>query len=141
MVTQSVVKSVEIDQFLSQQQNVHRNLFPAELVQHSIRLGESKLGVTPHSDGKQLRLILPALSQERRLQLVGQCKGFAESAKISIRGARRDANKILETEEKGGVVTEDQASSGKEQIQELTKSYEAKVDEMVEKKKNDIMQV
>jgi len=114
---------------------------PQDLKAIEKAVNDSKIGLTPHSDGRQLRLLLPPLSQERRLQLAGQCKGFAEHAKVSIRNARRDANKILETEEKGGVVTEDQAKSGKEQIQELTKTYETKVDDLVEKKKNDIMQV
>src|SRR5690349_12986073 len=50
-------------------------------------IGESKLGLTPHSDGKQIRIKLPPLSQERRLQLVGQCKGYAETAKIAIRNS------------------------------------------------------
>ncbi len=104
-------------------------------------INDSKIGLTPHSDGKQLRLVLPPLSQERRLQLAGQCKHFAEAAKVAIRNARRDANKILETEEKGGVVTEDEAADGKEKIQELTKTYENKVDELIEKKRAEIMQV
>ena len=104
-------------------------------------INDSKIGLTPHSDGKQLRLLLPPMSQERRLQLVGQVKGFAEEAKVRIRNARRDGNKLVDTEEKGKVITEDDAKSGKEQIQELTKSYEAKVDEMIEKKKNEILQV
>ena len=104
-------------------------------------ISDSKLGLTPHSDGRALYLKLPPLSQERRLQLVGQCKQAAEAAKIAIRNARRDANKVMETEEKGGVVTEDESKGGKDQIQELTKSYEGKVDEMIEKKKNEIMQV
>jgi ribosome recycling factor len=104
-------------------------------------INDSKIGLTPHSDGKQVRLTLPPLSQERRLQLAGQCKGFAEHAKISIRNARRDANKIIETEQKGGVITEDDSTGGKEQIKELTKTYETKVDELIEKKKTDIMQV
>jgi len=104
-------------------------------------INDSKIGLTPHSDGKQLRLMLPPLSQERRLQLVGQCKGIAEAAKIAIRNARRDANKIIDTEEKGGVMTEDEAKSGKEQVQELLKQYEAKVDELIEKKKGEILQV
>src|SRR5437762_5168206 len=60
-------------------------------------INDSKIGLTPHSDGRQLRLVLPPLSQERRLQLAGQCKGFAEAAKISIRNSRRDANKVLDT--------------------------------------------
>ena len=104
-------------------------------------INDSKIGLTPHSDGKQLRLMLPPLSQERRLQLAGQCKQHAEAAKISIRNARRDANKLLDTEQKGGVMTEDDANGAKEQVQELTKQYEAKVEEVVEKKKHDILQV
>ncbi len=104
-------------------------------------INDSKIGLTPHSDGRQLRLVLPPLSQERRLQLVGQCKGFAEAAKVAVRNARRDANKVLDTEEKGGVVSEDDAKTGKEQIQDLTRQYETKVDENIEKKKQEILQV
>jgi ribosome recycling factor len=114
---------------------------PTDLKAIEKAINDSKIGLTPHSDGKTLRLMLPPLSQERRLQLAGQCKGFAEHAKISIRNARRDANKIIETEQKGSLITEDDAAGGKEQVQELTKTYEGKVDELVEKKKNDIMQV
>lgn len=104
-------------------------------------INDSKIGLTPHSDGKQLRLMLPPLSQERRLQLAGQCKQFAEAAKISIRNARRDANKILETEQKGGLMSEDELETSKEQVQELTKTYETKVDEMVEHKRKEVMEV
>lgn len=104
-------------------------------------INDSKIGLTPHSDGKQIRLMLPPLSQERRLQLAGQCKGFAEQTKISIRNARRDANKLIDTEEKGGVLTEDEAKKGKEDIQELTKTYENKVEEMIEHKRKEVMEV
>jgi ribosome recycling factor len=85
--------------------------------------------------------MLPPLSQERRLQLAGQCKGFAEHAKISIRNARRDANKVVETEEKGGIIPEDEAKHAKDQIQELTKTYETKVDSLIEHKRSEILQV
>src|SRR5829696_6888849 len=104
-------------------------------------INDSKIGLTPHSDGRQIRLTLPPLSQERRLQLAGQCKAHAEAAKISIRNARRDANKIIDTEQKGGVLTEDDANDGKEQVQDLTKKYEGKVEELIEKKKNEILQI
>ena len=114
---------------------------PGDLKAIERAINDAKLPMTPHSDGKQIRLTLPPLSQERRVQLAGQCKGFAEHAKVSIRGARRDANKILETEQKGGLLTEDDAKNGKEQIQELTKNYEAKVDEMIEHKRIEVMQV
>ena len=104
-------------------------------------INDSKLGLTPHSDGKQLRLMLPPLSQERRLQLVGQCKHFAEEIKIRIRTARRDSNKIIDTEEKGSVMTEDEAKDTKEKVQELTKTYETKVDELIEAKRKEVMAV
>ena len=114
---------------------------PQDLKSIEKAINDSKIGLTPHSDGKQLRLMLPALSQERRLQLAGQCKGFAEEAKIRIRNARRDANKIIDTEEKGSIMTEDDANGAKEQVQELTKNYENKVDEIIEHKKKEIMAV
>src|SRR3954447_1467781 len=104
-------------------------------------VNDAKLPLTPHSDGKQLRLILPPMSQETRLKMAGQGKKMAEDVKIRIRNARRDANKLIDTEEKGGLLTEDEASSGKDQVQELTKTYEAKVDEMVEHKRKEVMQV
>lgn len=104
-------------------------------------INDAKLPLTPHSDGKQLRLVLPPMSQEVRIRMVGQCKTFAEAAKVAIRNARRDANKIIDTEEKGGIITEDDAKSAKDQVQELTKKYETTTDELVEKKKHEIMQV
>lgn len=114
---------------------------PQDLKSIEKAINDSKIGLTPHSDGKQLRLMLPPLSQERRLQLAGQCKGFAEEAKVRIRNARRDANKIADTEEKGSVMTEDESKGVKDQIQELTKTYEGKVDEIIENKKKEIMAV
>src|SRR4051812_18331158 len=97
-------------------------------------INDAKLPMTPHSDGRQLRLILPPMSQEVRLRMVGQIKTFAEATKIAIRNSRRDANKLVDTEQKGSILTEDEATQGKEQIQELTKQYEAKVDTLIEHK-------
>jgi ribosome recycling factor len=114
---------------------------PQDLKAIEKAINDSKLGLTPHSDGKQLRLVLPPLSQERRQQLAGQCKGYAEEAKIRIRNSRRDANKLVDTEEKGSILTEDDAKGVKEQVQELTKTYEGKIDEMIEHKKKEIMTV
>jgi ribosome recycling factor len=114
---------------------------PGDLRAIEKAVNDSKLGLTPHSDGKQLRLVLPPLSQDRRVQLAGQCKKFAEEAKINIRNARRDANKVVETEQKGGLMTEDEAEKAKEQVQDLLKQYETKIDEIIEKKRAEIMQV
>jgi ribosome recycling factor len=104
-------------------------------------INDSKLGMSPHSDGKSLRLNLPPLSQERRQQLVGQCKEMGERAKIAIRNARRDANKLIDTEKKGGVITEDDASRAGDSVNDLTKQYEGKVEELLEKKRHEILQV
>lgn len=114
---------------------------PGDLKWIEKAINDSKLPLTPHSDGKQLRLILPAMSQETRLKMAGQVKGMAEDVKIRIRNARRDGNKLIDTEQKGGILTEDEADGGKEQIQELTKNYETKVDEMVEHKRKEVMEV
>jgi ribosome recycling factor len=118
-----------------------RPFSPSDIKAIEKGINDSKVGLTPHSDGRQIRLTLPPLSQERRLQLVGQTKGMAEEAKVRVRNARRDANKLIDTEEKGKLMTEDQAKDGKEQVQELTKSYETKVDEMIEHKRKEVMEV
>jgi ribosome recycling factor len=114
---------------------------PGDLKAIERAINDSNIGLTPHSDGKQLRLVLPSMSQETRLKMVGQCKTIAETSKIAVRNARRDANKLVETEQKGGILSEDEATRGKEQVQELTKQYETKIDELIEHKKVEIMQV
>ena len=106
-------------------------------------IGDSKSSVSRPTQRRQalLALMLPSMSQERRLQMVGQCKQFAEAAKVSVRNARRDANKLVETEHKGSVLTEDQAADVKTQIQDLIKQYETKIEELVEHKKQEVMQI
>jgi ribosome recycling factor len=114
---------------------------PGDLKWIEKAINDSKLTLTPHSDGRQLRLVLPPMSQETRLKMVGQVKAMAEDVKIRIRNARRDANKLIDTEQKGGGMTEDEADAGKEEVQTLTKTYEAKVDEVIEHKRKEVMEV
>ena len=114
---------------------------PGDLKAIERAINDAKLPMTPHSDGKTLRLTLPPMSQEVRLKMAGQVKGMAEDVKIRIRNARREANKLVDTEQKGSLMTEDEANGVKEQVQELTKTYEAKVDDMVEHKRKEVMQV
>lgn len=104
-------------------------------------ISESKTGLTAHSDGTQLRINLPPMSMDRRKQMAGQVKDQGEKSKIQIRNARRDGNKILETEKKGGVITEDELKSGKEQMDELTKKIEARMDEVIAKKTSELLDV
>ena len=104
-------------------------------------LSESKLNLPTSSDGKSIRLNLPAMSGERRQQLAASTKPMSEHAKVTIRNARRDANKLLETEQKGGLMTEDELEKAKTQVQDLTKQYETKVDTAIDKKKAEILNV
>lgn len=101
----------------------------------------SNLGLNPSSDGKVIRLNLPPLSEERRKQLAKVVKEHGEKTHIAIRNVRRDANKAVEGELGDRSLTEDGAADLKEEIQELTKRFEAKVEEVVRKKSESILEV
>jgi ribosome recycling factor len=99
----------------------------------------SDTGLSPNSDGRVIRLNVPALSTERRRQLGSRIKDLAEEARVAIRNVRRDANKHADQGQKEKVLTEDDCDQAKEQVQELTKKYEGKVNEMAAAKDKEIM--
>lgn len=100
------------------------------------------LGLNPNVEGKAIRLNLPPLSVERRKQLATSTKQMGEQAKVAIRNARRDANKAVDTAAKDKTlhIAEDQAKDAKDQINEMTKDHETKVDQMLEDKAKEIME-
>ena len=100
----------------------------------------SDIGLTPNSDGKAIRLNVPALSVEQRKKLVGRVKDLAEEARISIRNIRRDANKQADQEQADKVLTEDDLGRCKEEIQDLTKRFEGKVNDSAEKKSAEVLE-
>lgn len=100
----------------------------------------SGLGFNPQSDGRLIRINIPPLSTENRKKLVGRIKELTEDAKVSIRNVRRDGNKAAETEEKAKVLTEDEAKSVKEQIQELTKKFESSLESMAKQREAEVME-
>ncbi len=102
---------------------------------------KSDIGITPQSDGKVVRLAVPPLSEERRHKLVAQVKDQAEQCRVAIRNIRRDVNKHVDGLEKKSALTEDDADRLREDIQEKTKEYEAKVDETLDKKSKEILQI
>ncbi len=104
-------------------------------------LEAANLGINPISDGKQVRLVLPPLSGERRQQLLGKVKEVAEHCRIAMRNIRRDANKGVEAEEKESSLPEDQVKSARDDVQELLKRFEVKVDEIVTAKQTEISSV
>ncbi|MHC4744420.1 MAG: ribosome recycling factor [Planctomycetota bacterium] len=99
----------------------------------------SDLSIAPIIDGKIIRLNIPPLSEERRKQLVAQGKQTGEQAKVSIRNIRRDAIKQLEKQQKDKVITEDDLNQGKKLVDDKTKEYADKVDEVVRQKADEIM--
>jgi ribosome recycling factor len=100
----------------------------------------SNLGLNPMSDGKVIRLTVPPLSDERRKQLVKHVKDQGETANIAIRNVRRDANKAADVSLADRKITEDQLDAAKESVQELTKTYEGKVKDLVDKKSSELME-
>jgi ribosome recycling factor len=139
--TPTSLKSIAVIQIPEATQLLIKPFNPADLKAIDKAISDSKLNLPTSSDGKSIRLNLPPMSQERRIQMVSSTKGMGEHAKITIRNARRDANKLVDTEQKGGILTEDDAEKVKEDIQELTKQYEGKVEESLEKKRHEIMDV
>ena len=99
----------------------------------------SDIGITPSCDGKLIRLAVPPLSEERRRQLAAQVRKMGEEAKVSVRNVRRDANREMDRLESDSEISEDDAFKAKEDIQELTKDSEKKIDEILEKKTAEIM--
>lgn len=114
---------------------------PADIGAALRGINDSNLGLNPQSDGKIIRITLPSMSMDRRKQLVHQVKDAGEHAKVSIRNARRDANKHIDTEQKEAGLSEDEAVRGKDEVQELLKIYEEKVNDLVKKKEHDVMEV
>jgi ribosome recycling factor len=101
----------------------------------------SDLGLNPSSDGKVLRLNLPPLSEERRKQLAKVVRDNGEKANVAVRNIRRDANKEADAAQGDRDVTLDECDRLKRDIQDLTKKYEAKVKDIVERKSADLMAV
>ncbi|MFS0688068.1 ribosome recycling factor [Sporosarcina sp. Marseille-Q4943] len=102
---------------------------------------KSDIGITPSNDGSVIRLAVPALTEERRKELVKEVKKEAEDSKIAIRNVRRDANDELKKLEKNGDITEDELRREGEEIQKLTDSYIVKIDEIAKEKENEIMEI
>jgi ribosome recycling factor len=99
----------------------------------------SDLGLAPNSDGKVIRLNIPPLSGDVRKKMVARTKELAEEAKVAIRNVRRDANKHADQAEKDGELSEDEAKGLKDEIQDLTKKYEGKANDLATAKESEVM--
>lgn len=99
----------------------------------------SDLGLNPQNDGKMIRINIPPLSTEVRKKMVARIKELTEESKISIRNIRRDANKLIDTAEKDKAISEDDRDRMKDEVQELTKKYEAEASEHAKARESEVM--
>jgi ribosome recycling factor len=100
----------------------------------------SDLGFNPQSDGRIIRLNVPPLSTEVRRKMVARVKQLAEEAKLAIRNVRRDGNKQADQGEKDKDFSEDDRDQAKEEIQELTKTYEAQATDAAKAREKEVME-
>ena len=101
-------------------------------------ISASDLGITPSSDGTVIRLPFPAPTEERRRELVKECRELAEQAKVAIRNIRRDANNKLDRDED---LTEDDVRREQAKVQKHTDTYVAKIDELLKVKEAEVMEI
>jgi len=102
---------------------------------------ESKLGISPVVDGKVIRLPIPALSEERRQDLVKTIRKMAEEGRVAIRGIRRTALDEAKKLQKDGDITEDDLKSAEKEVQKLTDQYNGEVDKLLTAKEAELMKV
>ena len=104
-------------------------------------ISESNLGINPQTDGQIIRLPIPKLSEERRIEIIKIASEFAENSKVAIRNIRRDFIELSKNEQKNSNVSEDELKRNLNEIQKITDSNIEKIDKILEIKKNDILKV
>jgi ribosome recycling factor len=101
----------------------------------------SELSLNPSNDGKVIRIAIPPLTEDRRKDLAKQAKNQAEQSRVAVRNIRRDGNEELKKLLKDGELTEDEESRDSGELQKLTDAYIAKVNQVLEEKEKEIMEV
>lgn len=104
-------------------------------------ISQAELGLTTNSDGKVIRVSVPPLSGDRRTKIVAQIKEMTEDAKTAIRNIRREVNKQVDKEENESQLTEDEAKKAKDQILKFTHENEAKLNELLTLKTEELLKV
>ncbi len=100
----------------------------------------SDLGLTPSNDGKIIRISIPALTEERRKELVKVVSKTCEEYKVAVRNIRRDANELLKGFKKDGDITEDDAFKAQDQVQKITDDYIKQIDGIYKEKEKEILE-
>ncbi|MBI9101385.1 MAG: ribosome recycling factor [Spirochaetales bacterium] len=102
---------------------------------------KSELSVNPSNDGKVIRINIPPLTEERRKEFVKIAKNLAEQSRVAIRNIRREANDDLKKSCKAGEISEDDEKTGNDKIQKLTDKFVKDINEVLQEKENEIMEI
>lgn len=101
----------------------------------------ANLGLTPSNDGNLIRIPFPALTEEKRKDIVKEIRKFGEDAKINVRNARRESNDLIKKAEKDKTISEDDSKNFQTQIQTITDDYVKKVDDTIKVKEEEVLRV
>lgn len=104
-------------------------------------LQASGLGLTPSNDGKIIRIPIPPLTEERRKDLTKLCKKHGEESKVAIRNIRREGNEEFKHLQKDGKLSEDELRKAEAETQKLTDQYVQKIDQILKKKEEEILEI
>jgi len=113
---------------------------PAAIVEIEKAIMKSNLGITPSNDGKIIRLAIPPLSKERRLELSKVISKMAEEGRVSLRTIRREAKEALEKLEKDKLISEDDKFRGIDELQKIVDKYIAKIEEILKNKEKEVLE-
>ena len=102
---------------------------------------KSDLGLTPSNDGKLVRITIPALTEDRRKELVKLTSKMCEEFKVALRNIRRDANDLVKNMKKDGDISEDDSFKAQDEIQKITDDYIAKIDVIYKDKEKEIFEI
>ena len=101
----------------------------------------SNLGINPSNDGRNIRLVIPVVTEERRKELTKVIKKMGEDSKVAVRNSRRDANDSIKKLEKAGELTEDDVKDEQEEVQKMTEKCMKEIDSIVAAKEKELMEI
>jgi len=102
---------------------------------------KADLGFNPVVDGQVIRIPVPPLNEERRQELARHCKNVAEEGRVAVRNIRRDANERIKKAQKDKTISEDEEKDGLEEVQTITTEFIDEIDDLLEKKEADVLEV
>ncbi|MBQ2096431.1 MAG: ribosome recycling factor [Firmicutes bacterium] len=101
----------------------------------------SNLGINPSNDGRNIRLVIPVVTEERRKELTKVIKKMGEDSKVAVRNSRRDANDSIKKLEKAGELTEDDVKDEQEEVQKMTEKCMKEIDKIIADKEKELMEI